>query len=136
MRRVRAGLCAALCAAALPVVAADGAGNYAIWGAGGRSCHQFEVATTDPAQTAAFRDFLMGYLTAFNTLAPETYDALGGESLESALSWLRDYCDQHQMDSFERALGQLLLARHDARSRVPPGSGRRGWIRPGAEASE
>ncbi|MGE0858510.1 MAG: hypothetical protein AB7I01_15795 [Gammaproteobacteria bacterium] len=134
MRRARLWLCAALTAAALPAVAADAAGNYAIWGAGGRSCHQFDVA--DPAQAAAFRDFLMGYLTAFNTLAPETYDALGGESLETAVQWLHDYCDQHQMDSFERALGQLLLARHDARSRVPPGSGRRGWIRPGAAASE
>ncbi|MBX9608697.1 MAG: hypothetical protein K2Y51_20930 [Gammaproteobacteria bacterium] len=134
---MRALLCAAaLCAAALPTRAADTAGNYAIWGVGGRSCHQFDVAAADPAEVAAFRDFLMGYLTAFNTLAPETYDALGGQPLENALEWLHDYCDQHQMDSFERALGQLLLARHDERSRVPPGSGRRGWIRPGAAASE
>lgn len=136
MRRARRWLCAALTAASLPALAADAGGNYAIWGAGGRSCHQFDVAAANPAEVAAFRDFLMGYLTAFNTLAPETYDALGGQPLEGALEWLRDYCDQHQMDSFERALGQLLLARHDERSRVPPGSGRRGWIRPGAAASE
>jgi len=114
--------CLASCAAS----AADSQGNYAIWGEGGRSCNQFTQARPHAARLAPFRDYLMGYLTAFNMLAPDTYDAVGGESLETTLSWLDEYCDTHKMDSFERALGQLLLARHDQRARMPPGT-TRGW---------
>jgi hypothetical protein len=114
------------CLASGVVSAADAQGNYAIWGAGGRSCNQFAQAQQDATRLAPFRDYLMGYLTAFNTLAPDTYDAVGGESLETSLSWLGQYCDQHKMDSFERAMGQLLLARHDQRSQRPPGANR-GW---------
>lgn len=118
--------CALACVASTTVWAADSQGNYAIWGAGGRSCNQFAQAQQDASKLAPFRDYLMGYLTAFNTLTPDTYDAVGGESLEATLSWLGDYCEQHKMDSFERAMGQLLLARHDQRAQVPPGASR-GW---------
>ena len=114
------------CLASCVACAADSEGNYAIWGAGGRSCHQFTQAQADATTLAPFRDYLMGYLTAFNTLTPDTYDAVGGESLETTLAWLDDYCSAHKMDSFERAMGQLLLARHDQRSRIPPGTSR-GW---------
>lgn len=114
------------CCASHVVPAADAQGNYAIWGAGGRSCNQFAQSRPDAAKAATFRDYLMGYLTAVNTLVPETYDALGGESLETSLSWLSDYCDAHKMDSFERAVGQLILARHDQRLQGPARAGR-GW---------
>jgi len=107
-------------------LAADGQGNYAIWGTGGRSCNQFTHARAETAKLAPFRDYMMGYLTAFNTLVPDTYDALGGQSLEVSLEWLGEYCGEHKMDSFERAVGQLLQARHDQRARIPPGASR-GW---------
>ncbi len=119
-----AGTFACLCAGL--VSAADSQGNFAIWGVGGRSCNQFAQSAQDVTQTTSFRDYLMGYLTAFNSLAPETYDATGGEALETTLAWLREYCDAHKMDSFDRAVGQMLLARHDQRSRIPP-SASRGW---------
>lgn len=106
--------------------AADGAGNYAIWGTGARSCHQFSRARADTAQLAPFRDYLMGYLTAVNALTPETYDALGGASLETTLAWLAEYCDGHKMDSFDRALGQLVVGHHEQRTRAAAGSGN-GW---------
>lgn len=107
-------------------VAADSAGNYAIWGAGGRSCHQFLRAAADNAQAAEYRDYLMGYLTAINTLATDTYDTVGGESLETALAWINAYCAGHKIESFERALTQLVDAHHALRSRLPPGAAR-GW---------
>lgn len=120
-------LCAALGVTSLPATGADAQGNYAIWGAGGRSCNQFARAAGDTAQMASFRDYMMGYLTAVNTLSPDTYDAVGGESLETAIGWLGEYCDEHRMDSFERALGQLVVARHAERNRMPPGAASHGW---------
>lgn len=106
--------------------AADRQGNYAIWGAGGQSCHQFALSDQDVSKTAPYRDYLMGYLTAFNAFAPDTYDATGGVTLEATLTWLRRYCDAHAMDSFERAVGQMLLTQHAARTRLPPGTSA-GW---------
>lgn len=113
---------------ALPVPAADDAGNYAIWGMGGRSCNQFQRSAADADARAPFRDFLMGYLTAYNALTPATYNALGTMSLEDALDWLDDYCGLHKLDSFDRALGQLLVAHHATRAANGAGSG--GWGRP------
>src|SRR5262249_57656 len=100
-----------LCLLAGTTSAADRAGNYAIWGAGGRSCHQLESAGGDATRLAPFRDYLMGYLTAVNSLAGDTYDAVGGQSLETAMQWIGEYCAQHHMDSFERAIAQVLSAR-------------------------
>ncbi|MEQ8659655.1 MAG: hypothetical protein RLW62_02440 [Gammaproteobacteria bacterium] len=74
----------------------------------------------------------MGYLTAYNALAPQTYEALGGLTLEGAVDWLDGYCELHKMDSFERAVAQLIVARHEQRAR---GNGNTGgatgsWGRP------
>ena len=125
---LRCVMLVAAAAALRPAVAADSAGNYAIWGAGARSCHQYRGVVDKADESRAFKDFLLGYLTAYNTLAPDTYNAVGGLSLVDALGWLDEYCRQHEMDSFERAIGQLLVAHHDQRMRVPPGANR-GWGR-------
>ena len=117
-----------------PLLAADPAGNYAIWGAGARSCHQFLRAVGDEAQLSGYRDYVMGYLTAVNTLSASTYDAVGGESLETTLKWINDYCAGHKIESFERALTQLIDARHEQRLRQPPGA-TRGWGGGGAPPS-
>jgi len=70
----------------------------------------------------------MGYLTAYNNLAAMTYNAIGDMSLEDALSWLDDYCDAQKLDSFDRAIGQMLLERHESRTQASSASG--GWGRP------
>ncbi len=109
-------------AALAPAHAADGSGNYAIWGAGGRSCNQFATSTGEATTRQPFRDYLMGYLTAYNTIAEDTYNALGKQSLDEAVVWLEDYCDMHRMDSFERAIGQLIVSRHSERQRGAGGN--------------
>ena len=118
-----------LAAVTLPVAmvsAMDGGGNYAIWGEGGRSCNQYLHASGDSGQLASYRDYVMGYLTAINTLSADTYDAVGGQSLETTLSWITDYCNGHKIESFERAITQLLVSHHEQRLRMPPGTNR-GW---------
>lgn len=117
-----------LCAALPAAPAADAAGNYAIWGSGARSCNQFLKATAAGAPATEFRSYLMGYLTALNALGEDTYNALGKMPLDEALRWLGDYCELHKLDSYDRAIRQLVAARHDARQRGPHGrSG--GWGR-------
>jgi hypothetical protein len=117
-----------------PVRAADLAGNYAIWGEGGRSCNHYLTSASEGAARARYEAFLMGYLTAYNALAPETYSALGSYSLEEALDWLDGYCDLHKVDSFERAVTQLVSARHEQRQQRPPGVSGGAWGRVAAPA--
>ena len=114
------------------VLAADPAGNYAIWGVGRSSCHQF-IKSAGSDSGARYKVFLMGYLTAFNTLREDTYNVTGNQPLDISLTWLSDYCELHQMDSFDRAIQQLLDTLHDSRQRVPPGR-EHGWGRPPAES--
>lgn len=133
MKRSFAGLLAILCLGHLASAsAADADGNYAIWGAGGRSCNQYLMAASEAAKTARFKDFLMGYLTAYDMLAEDTYSAVGEMNLEGSLSWLNDYCSANKMDSFERAITVFVAAQHDSRLRTPPGTSS-GWGRASAK---
>jgi hypothetical protein len=111
--------------------AADAAGNYAIWGVGRSSCHQF-VESLSATSGERYRIYLTGYLTAFNTLREDTYNATGGQSLDLSVGWLADYCELHQMESFDRAIKQMLSSQFESRQQVPPGR-ERGWGRPAAD---
>jgi len=110
-----------------PAAAADAAGNYAIWGVGRSSCHQYLQSPGNDAHDR-YKVFVMGYLTAFNTLQEDTYNATGAQPLGESLVWLSDYCKTHQMESFNRAIQQMLSTLYESRQRVPPGR-ERGWGR-------
>ena len=122
-----------LLAPSLEAIAADADGNYAIWGVGRASCHQY-VKSDNATADERYKTFLMGYLTAVNTLTSETYNITGSRPLDAALVWLTDYCGDHQMDSFDRAVQQLVDAGFDERQRVPPGR-ERGWGRAATPAT-
>ena len=111
---------------------ADASGNYAIWGLGSQSCNQFKRSATDDVQRQSYRAYLMGYLTAYNALAEETYNGVGEMKLPAAVSWLDSYCDEHRLDSFERAIAQLLTQRYTERQRGAAG-GARSWGQPARE---
>lgn len=126
-------ICVLLQAMTTSVFGADEAGNYAIWGVGRSSCHQF-LKSAGGESRDRYKLFLMGYLTAFNTLREDTYNATGSNSLDVSLDQISDYCEQHQMDSFDRAIQQLLDGLYESRQRVPPGSAR-GWGHPAPGAA-
>ena len=110
---------ALLCTTSMCGSAADKAGNYAIWGLGGSSCHAFLKAQNQPT-AENYQNFLMGYLTAFNTLSSDTYSATAGQSLELSMHAIRTYCSDHQMDSFDRAIQQTLTSLYTSRLRESP----------------
>ena len=107
------------------VGAADGAGNYAIWGVGQSSCFQFTKAIAKD-DTGAYRNYLMGYLTAFNTLSENTYNVSGKAKLSEISDWIEGYCDLHQIESFNRAIQQYVSQQFENRATVAPGSSQ-GW---------
>lgn len=116
-------LAAALLTAAMPSAAADRDGNYAVWGAGAKSCYTFNKRDED--QGKDYRQYVMGYLTAYNALANETYSISAGEDLDAIMGWLARYCEEKPMHSFEQALVDYTSSHVDSRLKRP--GGQVGW---------
>lgn len=97
---------------AVPGFAADAGGNYAVWGIGQASCNQFAKAY-DAATITDYKNYLSGYLTAYNTVTAGVYQATLGNTLSDNLKTVYSYCGAHRMDSFERAIQSLLTQVND-----------------------
>jgi hypothetical protein len=122
-RRARIAALAAMLLAATAVFAADSDGNYAVWGAGAKSCHTFNTSGEDAA--AGYRQYVMGYLTAYNALANETYSISADQDLDAVMGWLSTYCEDKPMHSFDQALMDYTSSHVADRLKRPPG--RLGW---------
>lgn len=109
----------------------DAAGNYAIWGQGARSCFQFMKTEGSPEATR-FRDYAMGYLTAYNLLAEDTYSVTADEPLKTIMAELVLHCEDNQLDSFDRALKMVVEQHLVDRKRTPSGN-QVSWGRPPAK---
>ncbi len=114
------------CVTIIPVSsqAADKDGNFAIWGKGNKSCHSYNSSrNTDEEQR--FKDYIMGFLTAFNVQMPETYRVSGNMNLDEILAWLDDYCQLKPVMSFEQSLADFIIENRDERMKRSPSKYRR-----------
>ena len=105
----------------LPTQAADKSGNYAIWGNGQKSCFRYSQDRS-AAQDAPYKSYIMGYLTAYNAITPETYSISRNMNLDDIMAWLDDYCDAKQMHGVEQSLLEFINSHYEQRYRKPPGS--------------
>lgn len=101
--------------------AADADGNYAVWGMGSKSCFAYNQAVAQGGNEG-YRDFAMGYLTAYNAVAQETYRIEGSMDLDQIMAWIGDYCETKQMHSFEQALSDFTVEHKDKRMKRAPSS--------------
>ncbi|MGH8245129.1 MAG: hypothetical protein ACREUU_01710 [Gammaproteobacteria bacterium] len=99
--------------------AADRNGNYAVWGIGARSCHTFNQSIESGA-TDNYRNYIMGYLTAYNVVAQDTYRIAGDLDLDQIMAWIQDYCDLKPINSFEQALADFTAERAPTRVKQAP----------------
>jgi len=67
-----------------------------------------------------FSLYTMGYLTAINRLAPNTYDIAGRTNTKTLMVWLQKYCAEHPDDSFGNALYRLTAELYPQRSTGAP----------------
>jgi len=110
--RRRAGLfgaCLLTALAAGPARAIDAEGNYAVWGIGQASCHQYSKAYA-AGEVDEFKSYLAGYLTAYNAMTKDVFRATGERSAQDNLAELGKLCAGNPMDSYERAI-QALIAK-------------------------
>lgn len=99
--------------------AADAAGNVAIWGAGKKSCFSYEKARNGE-DDSYFRYYIMGYLTSYNSQAPETYSISGNKSMQEILGWLDEYCEDQKTHAFDQAVLNFVIDHYPRRFKRPP----------------
>lgn len=116
-----------LCVAALPAPAqaADDGGAY--WSQRPESCRAFRRATASdnrtPAQ-AGIRSWIAGYLTAYNRMAPETYDILGLSDFEDVMKTIEDYCKANPLENLTSAMETVTEKFHARRHQTRRQAGR------------
>ena len=100
--------------------AVDKSGNYAIWGKGHKSCFRY-LKERSAGEDQDYRVYLMGYLTAYNAVTPETYSISRDMNLDEILSWVDNYCDSNGMHSLEQSLMEFIISHYEQRFETPPG---------------
>jgi len=104
--------------------AQDSNGHFAIWGVGNKSCHSYNISrNTDEEQR--YKDYIMGFFTAFNIQMPDTYRIAGKMNLEEILVWLDDYCEEKPILAFEQSLADFITENYDKRMKKAPSKFRR-----------
>ena len=66
-----------------------------------------------------FSLYTMGYITAVNRLAFDTYDLAAGKNPKNLLLWLERYCDAHPGKTFDEALHELVKELYPKRFAYP-----------------
>jgi hypothetical protein len=85
----------------------DAQGNYVVLGFGSETCQTFLQARSNGLDMP-YRHWVTGYLTAVNTLTPNTVDMRGTTDTDGMLGLLEHYCIQHPQHSFSRAVEFLV----------------------------
>ncbi len=99
-------LLAAAVLGALPALALDDDGDASLYGQGASNCAAY-VAVRKGGKSAAYAEWLDGYLSAVNLVLPDTYDIMGAKDREVAMAWLDRYCAGNPGDAFGFAANRL-----------------------------
>ena len=126
----------------------DKSGNYAVWGIGMKSCFTFnaininylnpdevveekennwisklkfwekEEEDTKVENFDNFRNYIKGYITAYNTFTEDTYSITGSMKENEVIEWLNNYCEENPMSSLDTALTNFTFDHYDKRMKT------------------
>ncbi len=68
--------------------------------------------------------WVAGYITAYNRQTPDTVSLVGGFDLNSAMSWLQNYCRAHPLSNLSGAMEALTVELYPGRYRTRENTGR------------
>ena len=106
-------------------LARDFEDGYAVYGAGADSCSQYTSSLKNGGREQDyFIDWMIGYLTAFNVMIPNTHNILGETGFDSAQLWLKRHCAKYPKQPFITAMIKLTEVlypmRHQSGLKTPP----------------
>lgn len=103
----------------------DFEGSYAVYGAGADNCGMYlSSMTRGGRQQDYFIDYLIGYLSAFNVIMPNTHNILGETDFDAAQLWLQRHCKKYPKEPFITSVIKLTEVLYPMRNqsglKVPP----------------
>ena len=88
--------------------ARDFEGAYAVYGAGADSCQQYIGSMKNAGKEQDyFIDWMIGYLSAFNVIMPNTHNILGETDFDAAQLWLQRHCEKYPKEPFITSMIKL-----------------------------
>ncbi|MDH5765095.1 MAG: hypothetical protein OEZ38_03680 [Gammaproteobacteria bacterium] len=104
----RAGLIIFCLLIATSIQARDFEGSYAVYGAGAKTCAGYlNAVERGGADQDYFIDWVIGYLSAFNVIMPDTYDILGESEFLNVQHWLGEHCQKFPRELFIKAVVRM-----------------------------
>lgn len=89
-------------------LARDFEGSYAVYGSGSDSCRQYIGSMKNGGREEDyFIDWMIGYLSAFNVIMPNTYNILGETDFDAAQLWLQRHCKKYPKEPFITSMIKL-----------------------------
>ena len=113
MRRLLMGV--VLSCVVLGSGAADNNGTSQFWGT--RTCGKY-LSDVQQGNVESLFDagWVAGFITAYNIMAPDTYDIIGNSDMQSVTLFIRNYCKANSLknvdDAMQPLIEQLLPKRH------------------------
>ncbi len=105
-----ASLAIAFAILAVPAMAADSAGQFAVRGVGRANCEQFLKALNEKSDVRlVFAGWIDGYLTGVNQYSPNTFDVAPWESTEVIGRLLKKNCERNPSQGFFALLNSVAL---------------------------
>ena len=102
-----------------PASALDKDTNYRVMGA--LSCGEWvKERKEDGWETVVTISWVSGYLTAYNLLAPDTYNILGNTDRESVYLWIDNYCQANPLNDLSDAMVHLAIELQPGRTVTKP----------------
>jgi len=117
MKSLVSGIVAALAltASVQTCFAADSNGYFNTMGA--PSCGEFVLGQQPGHDLAGIRAaaWIGGYVSAYNTWMPDTYDILAHAGIDGVTVWMTNYCNAHPLESLSKAMEKLVAEQQPKR---------------------
>jgi hypothetical protein len=125
MKRHALALALVLTASAASVSAADTDGAY--WSQRPETCRNFVrfiAANERKTEMIAVRNWVAGYLSAYNRQTPQTYDITGLSDFEQVLRRVERFCKDNQFADVGEAMAAITEELHATRHQTKRQAGR------------
>lgn len=134
-RRIASILLLGLVLTATPLQAKDMNQNFATFGKGSESCLSYMESRVDNGrELERFKQFIFGYLSAFNLMIPQTFNILGERSMNDVFEWIDGYCLKTPNDNITNAVAALTQAYFEERKSFKKSDS--GWLGQSNSAAE
>lgn len=95
--------------------------QFATYGAGNYSCAEYSQAmSAGDDQENHIRQWLAGYISAFNLIRGDTYDIFGSTDFEGMIQWIDDRCTKYPNANLTNTIARFTEVTYSYRKQVKP----------------